>query len=128
MLRDCCQALIEQKFQAEVASLDQERAAAEVRVPMPDRLHLADQLALVRYQFGVARHQRPVDEGDRPRTLMKDRAQDGTRSIALDGEVWQLQYWCHGQCLLERAERLLGRRRPLEALLSSAVSGAAMAL
>jgi hypothetical protein len=75
MLRHGGEALVEQELQAEVIGAHEKAATPQVRAPMPDGLHKADQLPLVGHQFGVASGEWPAEESEGSPIFMEDDAE-----------------------------------------------------
>ena len=72
MLRNCGQALIQQEFETVVVSPNRKVAPPQVRAPVTDGLHEADELPLVGHQLKVAGCKWLAEVGERSRALMKD--------------------------------------------------------
>ena len=96
MLRDRREPLVEEVFEAPVVRANRECPPPQVRAPVSDSFDEADQLALVRWQFGVLWGQRSAEESQRPIALVKDGTEAGAGGVAVDeetlGEVRELEH------------------------------------
>ena len=120
MLRDHCQALVEEELEAPVVGSDGERPTPEVRAPMTDSLDQPNELALISWQLGMVRSNWPAEEGNGAITLVQHSAKPSARRIAVHneplGEVWKLKERRSDQRSLEGEESRFGLRCPGEGL------------
>jgi hypothetical protein len=86
MLRDCGEALIKQKFMAVVVCLHCETPAPKIRPPMPNGVHQAYELALVRREGAMTWCHRPAEVGDGVLVLDQHCPEAVSRRIAFDDE------------------------------------------
>ena len=85
---------------------------------MPHSLHQPDELTLVGGKLEMASGERPAEESEGSRALMKDGAEPRAGRVAVDDEdlveIGHLEHGARGERALERLEGRLGVVVPLE--------------
>jgi hypothetical protein len=120
VLRDSCQALVEKELETPVVGSDGERPTPEIRPPMTNSLDQPNELALISWQLGVVRSDRPAEECYGTVSLVQHSAKPSAGRIAVHhepfAEVRKLKERCGDQRRLEGDESLLGVCCPGEGL------------